>query len=138
MPAITPLNVGLLPVSGHTDVRYQGRQRTERATISSNDSPKKPLYDGSINSLRPATSSLRQTDQNERSYTSTHNMPSWCERELCPPPPTSFHITDDVLLRQQHGIPCAHNSPLCRKLTKIYRSNLLPVAVSKHRNLSGK
>jgi hypothetical protein len=34
--------------------------------------------------------------------------------------------------------PCPDNSPFYRKLTEMYRSNQLPVAVSKHRNLSGK
>lgn len=39
----TPLNSGLLSVSGHTNVHEQGRQRISCVTISSNDSAKPPL-----------------------------------------------------------------------------------------------
>ena len=83
MPAITPLNAGLLPVSGHTDVSQQGRQRTERARDDFQQrfdqeapSQNRHFCDGSMNSLC------------DRQY---HPCAKWLKMNgALPPPPTCF------------------------------------------------
>jgi len=122
MPAITPLNVGLLPVSGHTDVSQQGRQRTERATISSNDSTKKPLQnrhfcDGSMNSLcdrqyHPCAKMLRI---NGALPPHLHAF-TLCTRTLTPPP-SSIHRCVVSLLKCTARIYCRspfRNTAICQ------------------------